>query len=518
MLGIDTSAVRFRPQQRIDLDRENRPVSTSLEAETTTNVATPPPSSATRNAELRNGGDYLRQQLEQRLRSQEVAVVPLPEQRRPEVGPPIFSAVTPPNTEDTTYFSENEVAMNSMVLNSETINGDVLEPSYLAQAALQANPDIRFVVPTQARFDDKNDPRFLQEQNRIALRLGVPVDNVVPVRSDMAVWPQDEFLAGKLGLVKPQSRMLTSDTYDYGEAPQGEHWNNNQRTTTGAADLASELGLDLAMSPGIARGGDTHVVRRPDGSQAAYFSAETVRFAANTRGLDASTDKGYLQSIALVMRELERDGVPLDQIAPIGTGNTTYGEVLDTLTDQERRELGPRIAQRFEEMRSLPLPTSAYAYHTDVMSLTPDGKTMFVNEHQADADPELRRQLEFFGYDVKTLPSFDTNGRPNSPQIRDLTSIRSARLSYMNAIMGRAPNGDRVLLMPTEALDPSQLTANDQRAMRTLQDAVPGLRVIPIGGGSALTGYGTFVDGRELSRDWGAHCMSNVLPYLIRER
>jgi hypothetical protein len=85
----------------------------------------------------------------------------------------------------------------------------------------------------------------------------------------------------------------------------------------------------------------------------------------------------------------------------------------------------------------------------------------------------------------------------------------------MNAVMGRTPDGRLAILMPTEAQDPAQLTANDQRARAALLSAVPDAQIIPVGGRSALTGHGSFSDGTQLDRDWGMHCLSNVLPFVI---
>jgi hypothetical protein len=482
--------------------------------------ATPAPrlrDGAGRLGDARLQGQLLRSQLEHRLAPAErVALTPLPTTRRAELGPPLFRAELDPAAEDRPFFSENRVPMRSMLINAATINRDVLQPSYIAQAALRAQPELQLLVPTQARFDDRDDPRFRAERDRIAGQLGVPADRVVPVRADMAAWPQDELLAGRAGLVKPQSSQLTTDAFRYGSAPGADHWTMARRTRFGASDLASELGLPLNSSAGIARGGDTHVVQRPDGGQAAYFSRETIEFAADARGIDIRSDAGYLRGIATVMTELHREGIPLDRIAPLGRGDKTWGEVLDTLSPEERRGLDPDVLKQMETMRELSFPRQAWAYHTDVMAWTPDGRTMFVNEDQERRDPELRRQLEHFGYEVETLPAFSTRGPPGET-IQDLDT-RGARLSYMNAVMGVRPDGVQVMLMPTEAVDPSRLTARDRRAMDTIQRRFPELQIVPIGGASAVTGHGDFASGARLDRDWGAHCMSNVLPYLVTPR
>jgi hypothetical protein len=362
------------------------------------------------------------------------------------------------------------------------------------------------------------------EQRRIADRLGVPTANVVPVRSDMAVWPQDEFLAGVVGgrptLTKPLNREGATDTYSAGRGRRGaapadpsEHWNLNQRTLFAANDLASELGIQAAAGDMVARGGDTQVVTRPDGQQAAFYSAETITFAGKTRGIDTRTNAGFLRALDVTMRGFRDAGVPIENQAPIGRSGVTYGQALDQLTPAERRGLDPEVRARLEALRDLPLPKQAYAYHTDVTVFTPDGETMFVNETQAAADPALERQLRAFGYEVRTLPSPRVDSdEPSLPKLPGFDG--SGKVSYM----GRRPDGRLAILMPTEAQDPAQLTANDERARAALLAAMPDAQVIPVGGRSALTGHGSFTDGTRLDRDWGMHCLSNVLPFVITPR
>ena len=115
------------------------------------------------------------------------------------VGQGMYDVTVTPGTPNHTFLSDNEVPMTSMVLNSETVKGDGLSTRFIAQAALKANPDIQFIVPTRQLFDGASDPRFVAEQQRIADRLGVPPRNVLPARTDMAAWPQDEFIAGMIG-------------------------------------------------------------------------------------------------------------------------------------------------------------------------------------------------------------------------------------------------------------------------------------------------------------------------------
>lgn len=448
----------------------------------------------------------------------------LPGGGRASLSPGLYQAQLTSGTSARTFFGENDVPMTAMVINSSTIKKDGLEPRYIAQAAVTANPDIRLLVPTLARFDSTSDPRFASARNQLAERLGVPAENVMPVRSDMAMWPQDEFLAGFAGgkptLIKPTADSVASETYSRRSPREGagstSHWNQNQRTHFAAADLAHELGIQAAKSDAIARGGDTHIVTRPNGTQAAFFSGETVRHAAETRGIDASTPKGFLQGLDVTMRGLRDAGIPLDQIAPLGRGTTTYGHALASMTPDEKAMLDPQVRARFEQMRTLPLPQRSYAYHTDLAFFTPNGKAMFVNADVAKLDPTLKKQLDFFGYDMHTLPARSI--RPEQAASEGFTTSSPMRQTYMNMVMGKSADGKPLILMPTEAMDPKSLTPRDEEARRALMAAVPDARIVPVGGRSALVGFGKFQDGYIMERDWGIHCMSNVVPFDIQLR
>jgi hypothetical protein len=92
-------------------------------------------------------------------------------------------------------------------------------------------------------------------------------------------------------------------------------------------------------------------------------------------------------------------------------------------------------------------------------------------------------------------------------------------------VVGKDPKtGQTLILMPTQALNPENLTVTDKLALSVINKAVPEARVIPIGGHSALFGKGqiepTGPDAlySSIQREWGPHCRSNVLPYTIKYR
>jgi len=331
---------------------------------------------------------------------------PLPNSARTDVTQPLYRATTPPRTPLNIYFPENAVPMNSVLLNSATINGDSLEPMYIAQAALEANSSVQFIVPTQVSFESLTDPNFLDERRRIADRLGVPVDQVILVRADMAAWPQDELLAGRDGIIKPGANSGRSSSPSPRGLNPNEHWTWAQRTLFGPNDFASELSLPINKANAVGRGGDTHIlVRDRDGEQVAFFSAETVIYTAETHGIDHRTDAGYLRALGIAMKELGQAGVPLENIAPVGFSDKTYGEVLDALTPEQWRMIDPHVMDRFEQLRNLTFPRNPYHYHADVNMFTPDGSNMFVSEDTAAVHPDLVGQLKFFGYETHLLPA-----------------------------------------------------------------------------------------------------------------
>jgi hypothetical protein len=529
--------------------------------------------------------------------------VPVPSFPQKDGNVPIYQATTPSNMTQRPLYAENSVPMNSMVLNTNGNYGsDATTPSFIAQAAMKVNPNIQFIVPTDAQFSSSSDPALSKQRTEISKQLGVPEDRLVLVRADMPNFPQDDFMAGQFGIVKPLER----DNIGRG----------GQRTQFGPNQIASELGLPSVMAPAIARGGDTHVIQRPDGSTAAHFSGETLSYTANTHGFSSDTPAGKMRAIGVTMSEMNQAGVPMDQIMPLGrplpqvadarsigeiierlpneqsaqfidrintaagreTGNgiyasgdtsgltiydralaelkpdqraalessgfsaelealkqeyatkrtDTYGAVLGQMSAAEKAQINPDALKQLESMRDLPFPAQSYAYHTDVMSFTPDGKNMFVRE-QDMADGKLREQLEFFGYNPVAMPS----GRLVAPEEMnapdDGSSLKryanndvqigdEARLNYSNMITGLAPDGRQAILMPTEALDPNALTENDKVAMQRISAALPDALIVPMGGRSAMTGGAILSDGSIVGKDYGTHCMSNVLPYIIEPR
>lgn len=451
--------------------------------------------------------------------------------QRSGIGEGLYAARLADGTRDQRFFGENDVPFSAMVVNSETLKGDGLDPGFLARAAVKANPEIQLVVPTRQPMDGPADPRFLEERNRLAARLGVPEANVHPVRSDMAAFPQDEFLAGMLNgeptLFTPNDRSARPDTWrpDADGIPDSRHW-AGKTTRDGAAMLAHELGIQTGVSDIISEGGDTQFLTRPDGTQAAIFSRYTVDRVATTRSIDVSTPGGFLKALDVTMRGMRDAGVPLDAMAPVGYGAVTYKEALASMSPEDRASLDPQVRARFEELGDLKVPMRSYVYHSDLAVLSPDGRTAFVGEHLATADPSIKNQLRAAGFEPRTLPGFQ-QGYPakgmQDQQVEGWAQTPGMRggpqLGYMNTVMGSLPDGRRVVLMPTETADPDRLTARDQQALDAFRSVLPDAVIVPVGGRSAVTygrdASGKFEDGTALERDWGIHCMSNVLPFKL---
>jgi hypothetical protein len=465
---------------------------------------------------------------------QQSPVIPVPAFPMPGVSTPApYRAALPAGYAEagSTFFSENAVPMNSIVLSLPTkgelnstdppYNNDALEPRHIAQAALKANPAVQFIVPTKAPFDSMSDPRFAQARADIAQRLGVPAQQVFPVRAGLSWFPQDEFLAGA-ALTKPEAR----DVAD-----------NLRRTLFGTNELARELGLPVGLAAGIARGGDTHFVDR-GGERFSYFGTETVAYTAAAHGLKVDTPQSRLLAIAITMKQMAQAGVPPGNVMPLGRPEakqdgafTTYGDVLAQLKPAELARVDPAVLAQLLRMRQLPFPERPYAYHADTFVFTPDGKQMFVRQTVAN-DPALTATLRFFGFEPVALPA----GRIFNPADRELSDPRSntgkpyldaeipvgARLTlnYTNMVQGRSPDGRQLILMPTQASSADQLSATDRQVLALLKQRLPDAVIVPIGGRSALVGSmsmstSPWPGGAAVSKDWGPHCMSNVLPYII---
>jgi hypothetical protein len=254
----------------------------------------------------------------------------------------------------------------------------------------------------------------------------------------------------------------------------------------------------------------------------AYFAEDTLlwsadalnkdRKAAGKPDLDITKPGDRLVTIAHVMDGMKDAGVDIKDVMPVGVpakgGPQTYGEVLKTLTPEQKQDIDPEAMKRLEQMKDMPFPgenpskaisataKANYNYHSDLFMASPDGKTMFINSDDARASPDFVKQLKEFGYNPVELPAtFDP--------------IHGDRSCYTNMIMGQGPDGKTKIMLPTEAADPNQLTANDQQAIAAIKKAVPGVDVIPMGGKTATMGGG---------RDWGAHCRTNVLPHITEEK
>jgi hypothetical protein len=210
----------------------------------------------------------------------------------------------------------------------------------------------------------------------------------------------------------------------------------------------------------------------------------------------------------------------------------TYGQVLAQLSPTQRDSIDPAVFKRLQEMRELPFPRWGYAYHTDVMSFTPDGKNMFIRSSDAQ-NGRLQELLQFFGFKPIVLPSgklvnpvydytvkdksqFTLGNSFLSNTTFDKNQMGGATLNYMNMVQGMY-QGRHVILMPTEAVDPEKLTQRDEGVRQQLLEAVPNAIVVPIGGASALIHQGAILaSGKTVDKQHGAHCMSNVLPLIIR--
>lgn len=438
---------------------------------------------------------------------------------------PLYQAVVPPGATQGTFFPENTVPFNSVVINTKTIREDGRTPDIIAQALLKANPAIQFIVPTQTKISSKDDPAFYQERLRISESLRVPVDQVFPVPADMPAWPQDEFMAGSNGVISPSSDrmgLFRSDREIY--ARRGEHWLGAAQRSLGGVDFSFHLSLGMNLSSALGRGGDLQVLQRPGGELTAIFGPETARDVALAHSLDEEKDFDRLKSISIVMKGLNEAGVPLNNILPMGTGDKTYGQVLDALSPQEKRLIDPKIMVRLHEMRHLPFPEMSYQYHVDMVGFSPDGRNFFVDGKTAEDNPDLERQLRFFNYDVHRLPGGELpvkgviNGKPYKRAWGSDDPV--VLYNYANAIYGTDPKtGQSIILMPTVTDDPARLTEEDKQALETFSRVLPEVRIIPVGGHSALIGdpmrIGVPPESKLIYGDWGIHCMTNLTPYVL---
>jgi hypothetical protein len=197
------------------------------------------------------------------------------------------------------------------------------------------------------------------------------------------------------------------------------------------------------------------------------------------------------------MERAKADGVDPKGMLPLAGNKSgkTYGDVLKDLTPEERKGIDKDVMARLESLKDVPFPDGgAPSYHLDLYFRSPDGVNAFVPAPHGGKPDEMettiRKTLEADGFKVHELPSGYRNHEV---------------LNYTNWQMGVGADGRQAIMMPTEAMDPENLTARDKEALQTLQKALPGVNIIPIGAETAWT------PGNE----GGPHCLTNPLPWKI---
>jgi hypothetical protein len=400
----------------------------------------------------------------------------------------LFTATLPPGFDATTVLSDNNVPLNSVVFSQgvyEQHDASVAKKSAIMQAILQANPDATLVMATNPHFIDllsKNREHFGittksdDPTTLLAEAHKVPAKNIayVPTTADWN-WAQDPFhpIADGFGESKGQYR-------------QG---------TRLADDLAKALGLMSRELAVYGAGGDMHFIKGPDGEQQVFFGPESMQ-GHDKQAL--ASPKDSLKTIAAMMEGLEKEGVDPGNIKPIGgSDGTTFGQALAQLSPEERKAMDPDVLGRIESLKDVPMPTKmGENYHIDLFFRSPDGKTALVNPPPADkygqevvaAHKATSDQLKAYGMNVVELPT-----------------DRERYFGYTNFIQGIGKDGKPVILLPTVAEDPTKLTKSDAEAVRAIEKALPGTRVIPIGAKTAM----------DLSNG-GPHCLTNPLPHIVK--
>lgn len=425
---------------------------------------------------------------------------------RPEL--PEFTGVVPtyttelPDTPETQrrYFSENTVPMNTVVVTHEP-GKDAEAGRRIVQAVYKANPDAKIALLVHEY--DASDPSQLKE---LAAYHDVPASALAPIHFDgwraranhaIGLFPQDGFMAGAGGLYQPEVGL--------------RHAGNIAKV------LSNALGLEVKSRDYIGMGGDTHFLTRPDGEQVAYFGPETIlksmwHFGTAPKNQHRpNPGPDMLFAIGHIMENMVEAGVKLENIAPLGMSGksgATYGSVLDSMSSEELKQIRPDVLARLQEMRDLPLPIigastdpDLFGYHTDLVIASPDGIHAYVNRDDLEANPEWREKLEFFGYKPVPLPAS-----------LEIENLYTNRISYLNWVMGEV-NGERVILLPTEADDPEQLTDKDRIAIAAIQEHNPEIRIVPIGGEAARM-YNVDRKTNE-ERYHGPHCRTNVIPWIV---
>lgn len=406
-----------------------------------------------------------------------------------------FVAIEPENMPTTTLVGENVAIVNSIVVN--LTNG--VYPHVVAAAVSsvhRVNPNAQVIATSGEYFGRPGDPSYKAKQKELAASWGIPEGNIILVYADAGTWMQDQWLEGGrgTGLVKPAEPFYQTGGRDL------------QRTPWAANEVADDLGLPVYTSTIIGRGGDSHVITKDDGSQVFAFGLETLKYVMRSYGLDQDSDQERLRAVAIAMKEARSLGI--SNVAFLGYrpdgDRKTYGDVINSLTEEERMSIDQESMNQLIAMKDLVFPKFS-EYHLDTYATFLPGKGNNVIFKQDENSETYIAALHHHGFSplAYALPAEKT-----------ATADNYIALSYANAITGVHPDGRPLVILPSKTADPNQPTANDTYMVDLMRKLVPGAIVELAGKETAFYASLGKLPSSGLpvvNLNYGIHCVGNVM-------
>ena len=391
---------------------------------------------------------------------------------------------------------------------------------------LKENSNAMFIIGVREAFDGENAEALTAIS--VHKRFGIPYKNMIITNNERSVdWAEDPF-----------TTKLDKSGHPEILEPAGGYFKN-----TNLAEGVSKL-TKLPVVQSTHRnggGGDQEVIQLPKGRQAVAFGIETLRFTIIDKSILSSFPKDeekYLLRLGSVMKSYLEDGIELGNQIIVGSNENknkngqplTIGNALAKLTlkqkDILRAEIGDKVYTELEKRGKLPLPIDgsfqSNMFHIDLYSRfiannKGDISGVVADIKNTNYDEEVVASLQAQGIKIARLPQIEPPPITSKEHLRlinpeipaDPDLIKKYKFTnYTNGEIIKDHNNKTVYFMPTESLssDYENLSEQDKKAFKTLQEIFPEAEIRPVGGESAKLSY-------EFG---GLNCLTQFLPINVK--
>lgn len=274
-------------------------------------------------------------------------------------------------------------------------------------------------------------------------------------------------------------------------------------------------GLGFRELEYLTYGGDFHVGRFTSASdseqtvQKQFFGRESVllareRIFAHRDSLPEhlsglNEEQEFLFAASKIMEEIESVAGTASQAFPLGAGEVTIGEILETLPPSIIEEMSPSVLQRLRTLGEFELPLE-YAdnkrlnYHVDTFMAPLTDNIVLVDQSAEGAS---------FVDMLRSDPDIDLHFLPSRSEYNNLEE--ETRTSYMNMLT--INDGEKLhLILPTENSDKENLSLLDIQVKTMLEN---------LGFTVHFTSYQAVYDANFV--DYGLNCLTEISSFAITD-